>query len=129
MWECEPDEDPKRKHRWPHDEAGFAEPNERYFVGKCPRTLTLVEAKEMLNRGVPWTPASWRRDYPKRIYAVRRGVVYRAMPTNPGRSYHGFPEHYSGFPTGGNAREVKDKLLEWASDEGCEGPVREWMNW
>ena len=126
VWVYEPDERPKKKHRWGNADAGFVDVG-GVPVGKCPSDMTLLEAQDLLQSGIPWSPRGWRHSYPKRLYAVYRGVLYRATPTNPGRSYHGFPEHPSHFPTG--SRALKDEILKRARADGCEAEVREWMNW
>ena len=127
-WLYEPDESPKRKHHWNKDLAGFVEvgPN---LVGKCPATLDLSDAQALLDGAVPYFLPRWNRPYPQRLYAVWDGVVYRAAPTNPGTSYHGFPEHPAGFPRTRSARAIKQELLQRADQQGCEREVRRWMNW
>ena len=127
-WQYEPDENPKRKHHWDKDHAGFVKvgPNR---VGKCPATMNPSDVQALLDDAIPYVSPRWSRSYPPRLYAVSGGVVYRAAPTNPGTSYHGFPEHPSTFPRGGNARDVKNELLERATQQGCEREVRRWMNW
>lgn len=127
-WRYEADEDPKRKHHWNKDHAGFIKvgPNR---VGKCPAKMSMSDAEALLNDAIPYFPPRWSKPYPKRLYAVSDGVVYRASPTNPGTSYHGFPEHPSTFPRTRNARDVKRQLLERARRQGYEKEVRRWMNW
>ena len=127
-WRYESDENPKRKHHWDKDHAGFVEVG-RVPVGKCPATMDPSNAQALLNDAIPYFPPRWNRPYPQRLYTVSEGVVYRASPTNPGTSYHGFPEHPSTFPRAGNARDVKRQLLERATQLGCERKVRQWMNW
>jgi hypothetical protein len=90
-WLYEPDEQPKRKHHWDRPVAGFIRVGQN-VVAKCPNNLTIDKAQQILNEAIPWSPRNWRRPYPQRLYNVADGVLYRATPTNPGRSYHGFPE-------------------------------------
>ena len=127
-WVYEPDEYPKRKHHWDRSHAGFIRrgPNR---VGKCPADMSLLDAQALINDAVPYRSPRWHRPYPQRLYAVSGGVVYRATPTNPGVSYHGFPEYPQAFPRDANAREVKRRLLERARQQGSETDVRRWMNW
>ena len=82
----------KWKHHWDRDHAGFVRrgPNR---IGKCPAGMSLSDAQALINDAVPYRSPRWRRSYPQRLYAISGGVVYRATPTNPGVSYHGFPEH------------------------------------
>jgi hypothetical protein len=127
-WRYVPDEDPKRKHHWGELRAGFLRVGSA-DVGKCPQSMALSTAQALMDEAVPWFPLRWTKSYPQRLYAVLEGVVYRATPTVPGFSYHGFPEHPSRFATGGNAAEVKRRLLERAAELDCEKEVRAWMNW
>jgi hypothetical protein len=126
-WKYEPDEVPKRKHHWSEPSAGFEEDPAGNRVGKCPSGLPLETAQALLDRAIPWSPSTWRRTYPQRLYAVLEGVLYRANPTNPGTSYHGFPEHPSRFPKGGRA--LKHALLGRAKELGCEAELKRWMRW
>ena len=77
----------------------------------------------MLNAGIPWQPERWRKNYPKRIYNIQGGVVYRATPTIGGISYHGFPERPELFPA-----ELKAQLLKMADRLGCGNEVvKKWL--
>lgn len=125
MWQYETDQEPKRKHHWTNDYAGWVE-IKGLIVSKCPSGMSHQEAEEMLNMGIPWNPKGWIEEYPQRIYAVRGGVIYRATPTNPGKSYHGFPEHSGSLPP---HRDLRDKLLCQARAEGTEAEVKKWMQW
>lgn len=90
----EPDERPKRKHHWEKPVPGFVLEG-KALVGKCPSSIDAAAAANMLRDGEAYSPPGWRHTWPKRIYVVMDGVPYRATPTRPGRSYHGFPEHPS----------------------------------
>ena len=79
----EADEDPKRKHHWDKDHAGFIKVGPSR-VGTCPAKMNMSDAQALLNDAIPYFPPRWSRPYPKRLYAVSDGVVYRASPTNPG---------------------------------------------
>ncbi|MBI1848905.1 MAG: hypothetical protein HYR85_01035 [Planctomycetes bacterium] len=63
---------------------------------------------------------------PKRIYTIHQGVVYRAVPTVPGISFHAFPELAEDFrrlpPT------VRQAVLSLADKLGCLAQVRRWVN-
>ena len=61
-WLYEPDENPKRKHHWNKDYAGFVEvgPNR---VGKCPATLNLSDAQALLEPAVPSAAVRGPRRY------------------------------------------------------------------
>ena len=126
QWRYEPEE-PKWKHAWEHDRAGFQTVH-GVPVGKCPNSVSNAEAERWLAEAWPWSPSNWPRSYPQRMYYVHEsGVLYRATPTNPGRSYHGFPEHPDLFPRG--AATLKRDLLAVATEKGCEDELRDWMDW
>lgn len=125
-WLYEPDERPKRKHRWRHAHAGFVEQcGEK--VGKCPSDLTDAMAEELLNtQAVPYFNPKARGPSPDRLYVVHEGVVYRAVPTRAGRSFHGFPEspeHLARLP-----RAVLAQILALAERLGCKDRVQDWMS-
>lgn len=121
--------DHRRKHCWNRDSADFVE-EQGHLVGKCPSTVTDAVAERLLNQAVaepdPFAvrgraTAAW----PRRLYAVYHGVVYEAVPTQPGTSYHGYPwRGRSGrgpLPT-----EVIEQLRIQA---GAEGFSREFEGW
>jgi hypothetical protein len=123
VWRYEPDETPKRKHHWSKNIAGVAEVKGAR-ISKCPSDLTLADAELMLNDGIEWSSARWPYDYPQRIYAVLNGDVYRATPTIPGVSYHGFPELIESLPPG---RDLRVQLLAIARAQNCEAEVNTWL--
>ena len=123
-WEYEPDEKPKRKHGWNRDEAGFIEVH-GVPVGKCPQGMNLSDAKELLNDGIPFPANTGPGHPPRRIYVVQEGVLYRAVPTVPGRSYHGFPElptEFSRMP-----RQFQALIMERARELECEEELIKWL--
>lgn len=123
-WRYEADETPKRKHHWNREEAGFVRVGST-LVGKCPAGLTLSVAEQLINDGIEFRPPGWSRAYPQRIYVVHEGVVYRATPTNPGSSYHGFPERGSELRR--LPRSIWNRILERAETLGCSEAVKRWM--
>lgn len=79
----------RHKHRWKNDYAGF-EPGDKGPVGKCPKSITQELATEILNQGVPYYDDP-DDPVPAKIYTVYSGVIYEAVPTMPGVSWHGYP--------------------------------------
>ncbi|MFP4171861.1 MAG: hypothetical protein ACLFV4_03015 [Candidatus Hydrogenedentota bacterium] len=77
------------KHCWEKDYAGF-KPKGRGAVGKCPVSISDANAEAILNKGVEVKEAE-DDPFPARIYTYYEGVVYEAVPTRPGISYHGYP--------------------------------------
>ena len=114
---------PKPKHGWANDEPGFEEGVGGQIIGKCPAGISNTEAEQLLNEGISWTnPHSHHKeDWPEQIYVVHQGVIYRAIPTRGGISYHGFPAARR-VP-----RSLKEKILRRARDLGCETEVKRWM--
>jgi hypothetical protein len=86
--------------------------------------MDMQSAQGLLNQGIPWSPKAWSKPYPQRLYVVHQGSVYRATPTNPGTSYHGFPEMLERLPPG---RKLREQILERARALGCEAEVNKWM--
>ncbi len=125
-WKYEPDERPKRKHHWDKDVPGFVSIAGE-IVAKCPRNLSLERAEELINEGIPFdSDRAGVGPWPGTIYVVHEGAVYRAKPTSPGVSYHGFPEtaeRCRKLP-----RTVRNAILARADELGCGVEVRRWMN-
>jgi hypothetical protein len=124
-WKYDPGEIPKIKHHWNRDYADFVE-HQGQRIGKCPSTITAEIAEGLLNAGIAYSDPKWDKPYPSRIYAIYNGVVYRAKPTNPGVSYHGFPE----FPERIRSLpgRVREQLLKRARELNCEKEVLRWIN-
>ena len=123
-WQYKPDEEPKRKHAWSRDYAGFVEVG-GVFVGKCPHNLPLSRAEEMANEGIPYFPKRWTRSYPNRIYVIDGGVLYRIAWTVPGVSCHGFPEHPSEWIK--LPRTLRAAVLDRARELGQLDQVEKWL--
>ena len=117
----------RRKHCWNKSVPGFV-PGKRGPVGKCSNLITDVIAKTLLNSGFHLPPdededededhAGW---YPDEIFNVHNGAVYVAVPTQPGRSYHGYP--YQGrLP-----KVVVASLRARAAEDGCLEGLERWL--
>ena len=123
-WQYQPDPEKKHKKGWTENHAGFVKVGNSQ-VGKCPHNMDTNTCEKLLNHGVEFYPLRWNHDYPKRIYNIFNKVVYRATPTNPGVSYHGFPED------AGDARDlpirVRNKILELAEQQECREEVEKWL--
>ncbi len=115
-------EEPKKKHHWDYPEAGFVVQH-HVLCGKCPSDMSMAEAENLLSGALVFKRHP--DGSPKRLYAVKDGVVYRAMPTLRGVSYHGFPERPSELRRLPQA--FRDQLLTRATELGCEDETREWM--
>src|SRR5690554_2428452 len=106
----------RTKHCWNQPRAGF-EPSRRGQVGKCSNQITDAVATELLNEGLPDEDGRQRsqenKSYPQRIYNVFDGAIYVAVPTQPGKSYHGYPVR------GPLPRKLLKKLRQKAEEAGC----------
>lgn len=122
-WLYDPGEG-RHKHRWNRDEAGF-DPSGKGPVGKCPNTLTRDVAQQLLNDGFEvWEEGD---AFPSRIYNVYQGVVYEAVPTEPGRSYHGYPWRGDKGMGAGLPPLIRKKLENRALLRGESREFKKWM--
>jgi hypothetical protein len=97
-------------------------------VAKCPSTFRLEHATRLLNspnRLELKDPRS-TAPHPDRIYVFSRGVLYRAVPTVAGRSYHGFPEHAKGVQELPFTQQ--QRLWAWARNQQIEQQVTQWLD-
>lgn len=125
VWLYEPDEQPKRKHRWGESHAGFAMQNGEK-VGKCPADMTSAQAQALLNtQSVPFFNPKALGPNPDRLYVVHDGVVYRAHPTRPGISFHAFPEDPARLAR--LPKRWRDQIIELADRLGCKKAALDWM--
>jgi len=121
-WRYEPSPDRKHKRDWDRSEPGFVVIRGEE-VGKCPTSLTIEQVELLLNENerVEYSSPRWPHPYPERIYNVHQGQLYRATPTVPGNSYHGFPENPAralNLPP-----DLKNRILDLARHKNCEVEV------
>lgn len=113
----------RAKHCWGHPEADFVEIGDA-TVGKCPGTLAKSTAEILLNNGFPYFMSS--ASYPVKIYNVYNGVVYEAVPTQPGVSFHGYP--WRSMPGRKSIpRRILRQLEERAVLNGCLKEYKAWI--
>ncbi len=123
-WVYDAGEKPKKRHHWDKPFSGFIE-IDGLRVSKCPGDMTTSEAQRLLDEAIPYSKPSWRYDHPNRLYTVASdGTVYRAKPTVPGKSYHGFPEDPAMLPPD---RRLRKSIMERAVRLGCETQVSRWL--
>lgn len=118
MYDYDPGER-RGKHRWHRDYAGF-ETEEGMLVGKCPSSIDNARARTLLEGGIRWHNPTLKTKHPQAIYAIERGVIYKATPTIPGRSYHGYPWK------GSVPRNILRLLGEKAKADGFEAEFEAW---
>ena len=108
------------KHCWGKPSAGFV-PSGKGAIGKCSSELTDSVAQALLEKGVPLFEFD-EDTYPSKIFNVYNGVIYEAVPTVPGRSYHGYPWRGPRPPL-----KIVEKLAEAARAGGCEAEFKRWL--
>ena len=120
----------RTKHRWKNDYSGFV-PTKRGPVGKCHSSISDAIAVKLLRTGFPDPDPFETEDgcdgscndegwYPERVYNVYRGIPYVAVPTQPGKSYHGYPHR------GRLSASMREKLAAKAERDGR---LREFEKW
>lgn len=116
------------KHRWSEPQAGFVE-RAGMTEGKCPRGFAKATAESLLNSGIHESPPDWDKPFPKAIFNFHDGVVYKALPTNPGLSYHGFPckGPALGSSKGDMTVRTQRRILAEAQRKGCLQEIEEWF--
>jgi len=110
------------KHCWNKPEADF-EKMGAAVVGKCPNTLSKQDAELLLRDGVPLVREG--ETYPARVYAVHEGVIFEAVPTIPGVSYHGYPWRR----TPGRNPIPSHILSELEQRAVAQGQLRQFKDW
>ncbi len=111
--------DNRHKHHWKNNYAGFENRNSEW-IGKCPKKMTGESAEKLLNDGIPVHNPRNDIGCPNEIFNVHEGVIYRAVPTLPGKSYHAFPE--INMPL-----EIEIRLLRRAGEKGCRKELQKWL--
>jgi hypothetical protein len=121
-WEYEENPDRKHKRDWDQPEPGFVAVGGE-LIAKCPTTISAQLASELINSedAILYSNERWEQESPERIYVVHDGHLYRATPTNPGTSYHGFPENPKRAQK--LPRELKQRILDVARMKQCETEV------
>ncbi|MBS0602653.1 MAG: hypothetical protein JSR94_15640 [Proteobacteria bacterium] len=119
-WEYDPGE-PRHKHCGNKPEAEFVGSGSG-LIGKCSSSIDHQTAWRLLNEGIP---LEGTQDSPQKIVNVFMGVIYVAVPTVPGRSFHGYP--WRRRPGNhGMPRQMLKKLRARAEQDGY---VRQFDDW
>lgn len=114
----------RTKHCGTAERAEFVQDGSAY-IGKCPITLSKTEAQNLLQHGIP-EHTDTAASHPERIFAYHQGVIYVAVPTEPGKSYHGYP--WRGRP--GNNRvppAILVQLKQIANQQGESKLLSDWL--
>lgn len=125
-WLYEPGDEGRTKHRWKNDYAGFV-PAKNGPVGKCPRHVTKEIAERTLNKEAIPVFDGEDSTYPDKFYAVYKGVVYEAVPTRPGISYHAYSWRGDLPGRKGLPRWLLRKLRQRAERKGEVKELEKWL--
>lgn len=114
----------RHKHKLPWQGTYFRADFHGRPVGQCPPVFRQDPglAQRLLESGIPYTNQRDRGTAPHQIFAVHEGVAYRALPTEPGRSWHGFPCRTQEIP-----RAIQRQLEAAAERLGCAEGLRRWL--
>jgi hypothetical protein len=123
---------PKRQYekgvdRWKHvgnsdvPEIAYVNNVPKYAIGKCPRNVPDAAKVDLLNEAIPAANGDREIDFPKRLYVVHEGAIYRAETTTAGKSYHAFP--YAGKL----GKALTAKLQAMADRKGCRKEFDKWV--
>lgn len=105
----------------PKPEIQFFEDDPKRWIGKCPDTLTPADHLKMLNEAIPSDNGDREIGFPKSLFTVNEGAIYKADTTDRGKSYHGYPYR------GKVGRELLSKLREMAVAKGCASEFDSWV--
>ena len=110
----------RMKHCWGKPTAGFI-PSGRGAIGKCSSEISDPVAQQLLDAGEPLFEFDGD-SYPSKIFNVYKGVIYEAVPTVPGRSYHGYPWRGDRPPL-----RIVEKLEQMARADGYGAEFKKWL--
>jgi len=111
------------KHCWKRPFAGFEPTDEdqpiNKQVGKCSSKIRQDDAQVLLDDGIPVKDQNDR--HPGIIYNVFEGIPYEAVPTEYGKSYHGYPWQ------GRMPKVVLGRLRSRAEEQGFLSQFNSWV--
>lgn len=84
-------------------------------------------AQEALDRGIPWNPPNWKKDYPHCLFTVLDGIIYKLAISNAGKSYHGFPFPAVDLKRSRSLQQVLEKLEVMAIELKCIEGFEHWV--
>ena len=102
-------------------EIEFHSDNPKHWVGKCPNNISDADKNQLLNEAIAEENGDREIDFPKKLYVVDRGAIYRAQTTDRGRSYHGYPYR------GKLGRRLIQELEKIAIRKHCEDGFKQWV--
>jgi len=99
----------------------FDDRNPRHWWGECPNNLRAADHTSLLNEAIAAPNGDREIDFPKRVFTVHEGAIYRAETTDWGRSYHGYPFR------GKLGKAILAELGAIADKKGCRAKFDDWM--
>ena len=123
------DKESRVKHRWKNDYPGFDPDCTKAPVGKCPCHVTEEIAQEALNHGVPFyadEESEAAGGFPDKIFGLYQGVIYEAVVTDPGQSFHAYP--WREIPGRKSIpRRILNRLEQQLSTEEDKTTFKKWL--
>lgn len=101
-------------------EIRFHPDDPKRWVGLCPGSLTAADHLRLLNEAIPGANGDRELPFPKSLWVVHEGAIYKADTTDRGKSYHGYP--YRGKLPG----VLVEELRKMALAKGCEREFDRW---
>jgi hypothetical protein len=111
----------KHVGRRPEAYIQFDDSSPKKWIGKCPNNIPDTVKAEILNKAIPAASADAEIAYVDRLYAVYQGVVYEAMSSDEGQTYHAYP--YRGRLT----KALVIQLKAMAIAEGSLMALKDWF--
>ncbi|HEX4078835.1 MAG TPA: hypothetical protein VHX61_08190 [Rhizomicrobium sp.] len=102
-------------------EIRFFPDDPKRWEGLCPNSLTSADHLTLLNEAITGSNGDREIPFPKSLWTVHNGAIYKADTTDRGKSYHGYPYR------GKLARGLMDRLREMAVAKGCERQFDDWV--
>lgn len=111
----------KHESGTPEARIDFDKGNPKRAVGKCPNTIAPTTRAALLNDALPAPNGDRDVDFPKRLYAVHKGVIYQAITSDGGLTYHAYPYR------GRVPKLLLSALRERAEDKGDIDQFDKWV--
>lgn len=103
-------------------EIRFNNDNPKFYTGLCPRGISDALKEALLEEAVADGPGDREIDFPKRLFVVHDGTIYRAETTDWGKSYHAYPYR------GKMGRALLARMSQMAAEKGCQKSFDDWVN-
>lgn len=112
------------KHKWRNKHPDVVEAPGGEKVGMCPAGIPKETLEHLLNSGIQEFAAGGQQEHPKAIYNIYGGVPYKAVKTQLGKSFHGFPCVSKRKDV---STRIYRQLLALAEEKGVKAEVERWF--